>query len=217
MDRRIDGNSMRAMAEAAPLMSAAELLAMPPDSDRYELLRGVLHRMSPPGASHGGTAARFAMRLGMFVIEHGLGEVLVKAGFLLDTDPDLVRAPDVSFVSSARIPESGLPERFWSGPPDFAIEVISPNESYADVQDKVADFLDHGTRMVALLEPRRRRMTVHRPGEHPQTLNAADTFEGAAAFIGGTGALFIAEAVVIVIHAGFHLDGVGHDRAEGIQ
>jgi Uma2 family endonuclease len=72
-----------------------------------------------------------------------------------------VRAPDLAFVRRERIPEDGLPQGFWPGPPDLAVEVISPSDTYSEVEEKVGQWLDAGTRMVIVVDPRTHRVIVH--------------------------------------------------------
>ncbi|MBA2244708.1 MAG: Uma2 family endonuclease, partial [Gemmatimonadetes bacterium] len=78
----------------ARLVTAEELLRMPDDGIRRELVRGELRTMPPAGRRHGKVAMRIGVRLGNFVEEHGLGEVYAaETGFKLESDPDTVRAP----------------------------------------------------------------------------------------------------------------------------
>jgi Uma2 family endonuclease len=151
------------MSMVHTVMTADELLARPRDGFRYELVRGELIRMSPSGGEHGTIAAILTVIFGNFVIEKKLGLVFgAETGFKIAVDPDTVRAPDFAFVSRARIPESGIPKGYWIGAPDLAVEVISPGDIYGEVEDKVLEWLDAGTRMVIVVNPRRRTSTVYR-------------------------------------------------------
>ena len=67
---------------------------------------------------------------------------------------------------------------FFPGPPDLAIEVISPSDRYSDVAEKVEDWLSAGTRMVIVVDPRRRVAIVHLPGREPITLHEHETLDG---------------------------------------
>jgi Uma2 family endonuclease len=46
--------------------------------------------------------------------------------------------------------------------PDLAVEVISPSDIYTEVEEKVTLWLQYGTRMVVVVNPRRRNVTVYR-------------------------------------------------------
>jgi Uma2 family endonuclease len=65
----------------------------------------------------------------------------------------------VAFVSQARVEAVGEVEDFWPGAPDLAVEVVSPTDSYADVEMKVFDWLDAGTKMVVVINTRQRSAT----------------------------------------------------------
>ena len=96
-------------------------------SGLWELVDGRVVSVSPAGARHGDVVARVTRLLANFVDARRLGKVLAgDAGFILRRDPDTVRAPDVAFVTAARLP-GRPPAEFMSGAPDLAIEIISPN------------------------------------------------------------------------------------------
>ena len=135
--------------------------------------------MAPGGFDHGVIGMNIAVRLGAHVAQNRLGVVLgADTGFVLSRNPDTVRAPDVAFVAVARIPATGRTVKFWEGAPDLAIEVVSPGDTVEEVEEKVDDYIDAGTRMVLVVNPKRRTVTVHRPGAQPLILRQADTIDG---------------------------------------
>jgi len=143
--------------------TAADLLKMPDDGFRYELIRGELRKMSPAGSEHGRVAVRFAWRLAQHVEANKLGSVYAaETGFLIASNPDTVRAPDVAFVSSKRIEETGNVVGFWPGAPDLAVEVISPSDAYTDVEEQAIEWLAAGAMMVLVLNPRKLTVTIYR-------------------------------------------------------
>lgn len=82
-------------------MTADELFVMPHNGYRFELIKGELRQMPPAGSQHGRIAAKIGIRLGIFVERNDLGETYAtETGFIIDTAPDTVRAPDASFVSN---------------------------------------------------------------------------------------------------------------------
>ena len=132
-------------------VTADELLLMPDDGFRYELVKGELRRMTPAGNVHGRVTMNVGISLGGYVKAHDLGAVYAaETGFRLSSDPDTVRAPDVAFVSQANVEAVGEVEGFWPGAPDLAVEVVSPTDSYADVEENIFDWLDAGTKMVVV-------------------------------------------------------------------
>lgn len=151
------------MTTTATLMTADELLLMPDDGfHRYELIKGELITMAPAGGEHGAVGIKAAIRVGNFIESNDLGVVFnADTGFIIGTDPDTVRAPNVSFVRKERIPPDGIPKGFFPGAPDLAVEVISPSDSYTEVAEKVAQLLEAGTQLVVLIDPRTRTVALH--------------------------------------------------------
>jgi Uma2 family endonuclease len=127
---------------------------------------------------HGRLAIKLGARLDEHVTRLGLGTVLVEAGYVLQRGPDTVRGPDVSFVSTARLPPDRIPEEFISGPPDLAVEILSPGDRWAEIEGKVADYLAGGARLVWLVDPRERRVTVRYPDRPPRALTDRDILDG---------------------------------------
>ena len=167
------------MVSKAGLVTAEELLNMPDDGYRYELVRGELRKTAPAGARHSSIGVKVAVSLSNHVTAKSLGTVFgADGGFLLERDPDTVRAPDVGFVRRERLEETGLVDGYWPGPPDLAVEVISPNDLYREVAEKVEEWLNGGTRMVVVADPRRRVATVHRPGRESVTLAEGEVLDG---------------------------------------
>lgn len=155
------------MAVEAKSVTAEQLWRMPDDGMRHELVRGDLRVMMPPGAEHGRVAMSVGRLLANHVHENGLGMALAaETGFILGHDPDTVRAPDAAFVSKQRAEDVGRTVRFWPGAPDFAAEVISPGDSFTEVEEKALMWLEAGTKAVLVADPERRTATVYRaPGE----------------------------------------------------
>jgi Uma2 family endonuclease len=152
-------------------MTAQELLHYSHEPFRTELIAGRLVEMEPAGALHGASAARICGLLTAHVLPRGLGEVFgAETGYVLETDPDTVRAPDASFVSRERIDAiGGIPKEFFPGPPDVAFEVTSPNDRRREVQSKTRSWLAAGTRAVIVVDPTPRTATVHRSDRAAKT------------------------------------------------
>jgi Uma2 family endonuclease len=167
------------MSTTTQLTTAEELLSMPDDGFRYELVEGELRRMSPAGHNHGRIAMRLAVPLGKFVAENKLGEVYAaETGFKLKTNPDTVRAPDVSFIRQERVEEIGETEGFWPGAPDLAVEVNSPGDRVGEVEEKVQEWLNAGARLVWVVSPKLRAVTVYRSLTDISTLTEKDMLDG---------------------------------------
>jgi Uma2 family endonuclease len=167
------------MATTAKLMTAEELLALPDDGQRHELIDGMLIAMPPPGDEHGGLEAMLAASLTTYVVPRKLGVVRTgETGFLLRRNPDLVRAADVAFIRQERFEAMRKVTGYRTEAPDLAAEVVSPSDRYSDVLEKVATWLEHGTRMVIVIDPRRRLVAVYRSLTEVRHLTFEDTIDG---------------------------------------
>ena len=134
--------------------------------------------MSPTGAEHGSTTNRLSGYATTFALENDLGEgFAAETGFLIARNPDTTLAPDWAFIVKSRLPDL-IPGKFMPVVPDLVLETRSPNDTEQEVADKVQEWLQAGVRMVWELDPKRRILTVYRPGEAPRALGIDDTFSG---------------------------------------
>jgi Uma2 family endonuclease len=148
------------MATQLRTMTADELLAMPKDGIRRELVEGELREMTPAGGDHGEIGMRLGWRLAQFVETQHLGVVYNSdTGFRLARDPDTVRCPDVGFIARERYARfRGVVDRA----PDLAVEIVSPSDTYSDVRAKVHEYLNAGTRLVLVIDPPAQTVDVYR-------------------------------------------------------
>jgi Uma2 family endonuclease len=167
------------MSTTTPV-TASELTEMPADGKRHELVDGELRMMSPSGWRHGEIVGNLHGLLWQHVRAHGLGKVFgAETGFLLSRDPDTVRAPDISFIARESLPTQDPPEAFWPGPPDLAVEVLSPSEKTGEVVAKIRCWLDAGTREVWVVDPPLCSVTVYRSMTDLEVRTASDQLESA--------------------------------------
>ncbi|HZN41745.1 MAG TPA: Uma2 family endonuclease [Planctomycetota bacterium] len=160
-----------------PVLTAEDLLEIHEVGYRHELVRGELRRMSAAAPLHGLVAARVTRYLANWVEDRGLGAVLTNdTGFMLERNPDTVLAPDVAFVRRDRLPVEFAPG-FFPGPPDLAVET-SPCDSWGEVQEMALSWLEHGTRLVWIVDGKAKRVTVYRGPRDVVVLGPADTLDG---------------------------------------
>lgn len=159
-------------------MTENDLANLPDDGFRHELSAGFLIAEPRPFPLHAQVQARLISLLDVFVRDRGLGRVLSDGGFLLASNPDTVRGPDVAFVALARWRMVTDKSRFLRGAPDLAIEVLSPSNRPAETQAKVADYLAAGARLVWIVDPKHRSVTVHEARVAPRRLEATDVVDG---------------------------------------
>jgi Uma2 family endonuclease len=140
------------------LMTAEEFGNLPDSPDRQELIKGELLTMPSPKPLHGQVVANLAIILGQHIKANRLGRIYAESGYKLESDPDTVLGPDASFVSKERIDQAE--DAYYEGPPDLAIEVLSPGDRRGYVERKLVLYLQRGTRSVWLVNPRRRTVEV---------------------------------------------------------
>ena len=166
---------------AEELLTADEFMSLlePETGGRMELVAGRVLVEMPVGERHAALATELAVALHPFVKQNALGRVYVELGYRLSTDPDTVRAPDVSVADSGSAHPVG--DRYFEGPPALAIEIMSPEDREGDVARKVEEYFDAGVSRVWIVRPRNMTVTVHRPGGDAHTYTAADALTSADA------------------------------------
>lgn len=158
-------------------MTAEQLLATP-GLGRCELVRGELVMMTPAGFEHGCIAADLCTRLCMFVRQKKLGHVTgAETGFQIAHDPDTVRAPDVGFVRAERVPATRM-RGFFQGPPDLAVEVLSPDDRASQVLAKVNDWLGAGCLAVWGVDPAKQTVSGYHQEGQTVTWGTSDELSG---------------------------------------
>lgn len=159
-------------------LRADEFYALPETDDREELVRGDVVREPLPGFGHGAVAVRVAALLDEWVRPRELGRVVDHCGFVLERGPDTVRGPDVAFVRRERLAGQASGGPFFEGAPDLAVEVFSPSNTGAEIDEKVREYLSSGTHRVWVVDPDRETVSVRRPDGVPLVLGAGDTLDG---------------------------------------
>lgn len=158
------------------VMTAQDLWDIGETGEDAELIDGELVRMTPPGGEHGEIQAALILAIGPYLAQTNLGRIFGEVGYLLSEDPDTVLAPDLSFISKARVPADRT--RYLALAPDLAVEIVSPSNSPGEIERKIAIYLHAGTRMVWVAYPRQRQIVVHAPGEAPRVFTESDQIPG---------------------------------------
>ncbi|MBA3416853.1 MAG: Uma2 family endonuclease [Chloroflexia bacterium] len=166
------------MTTTTTLMTAEDLLLMPDDGRKLELVRGELHVMAPVNFEHLEFVGWLQFKIGGFVYANSLGIIGPEGGFVLDRRPDIVLAPDLAFVRADRLPPMADRTSYAEMSPDLAIEVLSPSNRAQEMLDKVLLYLEAGTRLVWIFDPNREAVTVHTPDRVARTLLVGDTLDG---------------------------------------
>ena len=152
-------------------MTLAEFLEY--DIEGYEYVKGELVPMSPATRAHSKISVNVIRHLDLHVRENQLGEVHVEATFRVG---ERGLKPDVAFVSTPHL--EGDENRGFPIPPDLAIEVVSPTDVQWHIVDKAFAYLNAGTRLVWVLDPRSQTVTVYRSESDIVLLTCEDTLTG---------------------------------------
>src|SRR5689334_14037623 len=159
------------MTTTTQLMTADELMQLE-GPNRHELIKGELLTMPPPKALHGHVVANLIMLLVLHVRANNLGSVYAETGYKLETNPDTVLGPDVSFVARERMDD--VPDGYFPGAPDVAVEVLSPSDRRSRVEWKTRLWLSHGAKSVWVVNPKHRTVEVVRSSGERKLLHEAD-------------------------------------------
>ncbi len=160
------------------VLTAEELERLSDRGGRYELVRGELIEMTPVDLHHARTVGNVLSPLHAFVTDRGLGVVGPEGGFVLDRDPDTVRAPDVAFVRADRWPHGEAEHHYGQFPPDLAVEVRSPSETMRSLRAKAESYIAAGVRLVWLVDFASRTIIVIAPDAEAKTLSESDILDG---------------------------------------
>jgi Uma2 family endonuclease len=158
------------------LYTAKDLEKLPDDGNHYELDRGVLIEMPPTKREHGLVQAKVLALIYNHVDTHDLGQVTGEIGFLLAENPDIVRAPDISFTSKARAtPRTGEYDRVA---PDLAVEIASPGNTADDMYQKIVQYFEAGVRQVWVFYSKTRTVHVYTSSRTVAILGDSDMLDG---------------------------------------
>jgi Uma2 family endonuclease len=171
-------------ATSTALMTAEELMQLPDDDLRHELINGELITMPPPGIPYGRITMRLGAPLTQFVLDNDLGEVFTESGFQLTSKPDTVVGPDISFISKERLEQAGDVTGYWQGPADLAVEVYSPGYRPGKVSERISRLFSAGTKQVWIVHLKHRTVAVYRSESDITTFSGSDYLEAQDMFPG---------------------------------
>lgn len=152
----------------------ADLLDLPDDGRKYELVRGRLKEV-PTGGRHGWLCSLLSARIHLLHLDWSY-TFDSSTGFRMRGGN--IRSPDVSVMRKDRLPEGKPPAGFIEGAPDLAIEIVSPSEDQKDLLEKVGEYFEAGAQEVWLLFPERKQAYRYRAPLEVEVLQAHDTLMG---------------------------------------
>jgi Uma2 family endonuclease len=160
-------------------MTLEEVKQLNPDEQPGELVRGVFVPMSRPTIKHGFISAKVVFLLVRYLEQNPIGQVICNdAGFVLEQQLGTLRGPDVSVILNERIPPEGLPDDWWEGAPDLAVEIVSRTQNAHELARKALDYLQAGTKMVWVVDPESRTVAVYTPPNQIRILCENEDLDG---------------------------------------
>jgi Uma2 family endonuclease len=172
-----------AMTTAATgLMTAEEFFAFVQRKENqgryFELFRGKVLEMPPPGERHGIVCGWIGHLLWGYVIRRGAGAVCTNdTGLIVQENPDTVRGPDVMLFGESR-PLDQLNPRHSTRIPLLAIEVYSPNDNPNETIRRTEQYLLRGVSLVWGVDPVNRTVSVHTRHEFSRVYDETQVLEG---------------------------------------
>jgi Uma2 family endonuclease len=162
------------------LITAKEFSRMPNPQDgaRQELVRGVIVTMPPPGFRHGLRQGKVYKILDQYGTSTRHGRAVVESGMVTDRGPDTVRGPDVSYWSAERLPFDVEPEGYPDTSPDLCVEVLSQGNQLAKIIEKLREYFASNVRMVWVVDPEDRTVTVYRSADESRLLHESAMLSG---------------------------------------
>ncbi len=161
------------------LLTADDLLRLDAEGVRGELIRGVLCETMPAGLEHGQIVVNLSAELRSFVKPRRLGSLAASdSGVWLERDPDTVREPDIAYFSAEKVPQGVRVTGYAEVVPELVVEVVSPNDTFAEVNDKALMWLSYGVSLVWVVHPDTRTVDVYQSGRAVTTLREEDTLDG---------------------------------------
>jgi Uma2 family endonuclease len=164
-------------------MTTEQLLALPEDGIERWLIRGELREkpMTVRNRWHSRVLARISQLLGVWLDGQPAprGEILSgEAGVKLRRDPDTTVGVDLIYVGPDLASQEPDDTRLIDGVPTLAVEILSPNDTVDEINEKIDTYLEAGVALVWIIDPHHRTVLVHAPGAEPQLFNATQELAG---------------------------------------
>lgn len=156
-----------------------EFMALSQDGHRYEIVNGVLIDMGGSGAKHGYIAIILSSALFAVVMAQKLG-ALFDSSTAFKMKNGNKRSPDISFFAKERLQGlEDLPVGFLEGSPDLAIEILSPTNTIEEIDSKLLEYFENGSRLVWVISPNQHYVLVYRSAQEPdRLLKSGDFLDG---------------------------------------
>jgi Uma2 family endonuclease len=174
-------------------MTLDEFIRLYDQEGPFEIIDGDKVPVLPTVARHNVTTRTLFRALDRFAEANQVGEVFSEGPFVLLDKPNWVkgsRVPDIMFFAAERLAEYQAQDPDWGDKPfvlvpDLVVEVVSPGDSYSDVDEKVDGYLRDGVKMVWVVDPQRRKIKVRLAGSMQETTLVEDDTLGGGNILPG--------------------------------
>ncbi|AVZ31513.1 Uma2 family endonuclease [Nodularia spumigena] len=164
------------MTQLKSQLTLQEFLSLPFGDITHELIDGEAKPKMAPKRYHSRLTLAISQILILWV--QNRGEVGIEwAVTLKRKGRDWVPVPDLLYVSYSRLPSDVIEDEPCPIPPDLAIEIISPDQSFGQMSAKATDYLDAGVMRVWVVDARAKTVTIFYPDNRPQTKTGEDSLE----------------------------------------
>jgi Uma2 family endonuclease len=151
----------------------------------FELVNGEKIPLMPNVMIHQLILRTLFRLLDAFSSAHKLGEVVFELPFVEIYNSSWVkgsRTPDLMFFRAEKWAQYTKETENWLKKPslivpDLAVEIVSPNDSFSELQEKVDEYIERGVTLIWIFDPQKKRVHVYRDDRHT-ALAQADTLSG---------------------------------------
>lgn len=161
------------MTQLQTQLTLEEFLALPPGDITYELINGEPVAKMSPKRFH----SKLTLTLAMLMVKwaQNRGEVGIEwAVKLKRNSKDWVPVPDLLYISYTRLDRDIVVDEACPVPPELAIEIISPDQTFAEMTEKATDYLKAGVLRVWVVDAKAKAITIFYPDTPPQTKRGND-------------------------------------------
>lgn len=159
-------------------LTLEQFLGLEETKPASEYACGEVYQKPMPDIPHSAIQFFFGAVLYPFLAQTGLGRGFTELRCIFGPPGrERTYVPDLVVVSRQHLP---LPQdrRHLYAPPDLAVEVLSPDQHWAQFLDKVQFYLLHGVRLIWVIDPATSTVTVQAPGEDARILRPGDELDG---------------------------------------
>lgn len=155
-------------------VTAEEMADVADELGRCELVDGRIVSMAPTGVPHGEIETEVAFHLRVWAKASNRGRVMGgEVGIFIRRNPDTVRAADVLFISHERYARRG-PTSYLDVAPELIVEIVSPEDRFSQMTEKLGDYFGAGVDRVWIVDPRVKRVFSYRAPDQHVTFEAED-------------------------------------------